>query len=142
MNAPLRIAAFCFVALLGSLTWAQAGNYRDARACYSDTLELNPSSRLAHDNLGILPTHEGKLEQAAARYRDAMWLRPHDAETRAYMGCALTGSGRYPEALREGLNNQDMRNKMAVALDEMGQADEARAQLDEGRRLLAAAGGR
>jgi tetratricopeptide (TPR) repeat protein len=106
---PATLAAVCLVALLGSLTWAQAGKYRDERAFYSAILEANPSSWLAHDNLGILLTHEGKFDQAAAHYREAMRLNPN-----------------YPESFNNYGNLEAMGGHLAEAEDAYGGALRAR----------------
>jgi tetratricopeptide (TPR) repeat protein len=79
-HMPAQVSAYCLVALLGSLTWAQAGKYRDQDAFYRSILDGNPASWLAHDNLGIVLTHDGKFEEAAGHYREAMRLNPNYPE--------------------------------------------------------------
>jgi tetratricopeptide (TPR) repeat protein len=97
-RTPARFAAALLVMVLGSLTWAQAGKYRDAKSFYGAILEKNPSSWLAHDNVGILLTHEGKWDEAAAHYKEAMTLNPSYPEAFNNYGNLEALKGHLPEA--------------------------------------------
>jgi hypothetical protein len=47
------------------MTWRQSGIYKDAETLYRETLRRNPSSWLAHNNLGfLLSLKSGGLPEA------------------------------------------------------------------------------
>jgi tetratricopeptide (TPR) repeat protein len=48
----------------------------EAVKCYTRALELNPSHVLAHNNLGLIYFHEGKVEDARREYETALRLDP------------------------------------------------------------------
>lgn len=81
--------------VLGVLTWNQSSFYRDAETLWRHTLEQNPQSRLAHNNLGIiLMDVPGRADQAAAHFRQTLRLTPSGADPllqleRAHIQCNL-----------------------------------------------------
>ena len=85
-------------ATLGTLTWRQAGTYRDLETVFQTTLDRNPGAWLAHDNLGVLRAREGRLTEAVEHYRAAVRLNPDFPETYNNLGTALARLGRRPEA--------------------------------------------
>ena len=163
--------------VLGSLTWAQSREYRDAETLYQATLRRNPESWLAHINLGVLKVgarsgeaaahfaaaltikpdlpeghynlglvahRDGRLEEAMARYREAVRVSPADdrAEIHNNLGEVLRRRGRVDEALREG--DLAVRQKpslpeahfnLALALDCAGRSREAIPHHQEALRL-------
>lgn len=87
------------VALLGGLTWRQSGMYRDVETLYRKTLERNPNSWMAHNNLGdYLSQIPGRLPEAIAEFEAAVRLKPDIADTHANLGSALS---HVPERLTE-----------------------------------------
>jgi len=89
--------------MLATLTWRQSGIYRDAETLYRATLVRNPTSWLAHNNLGVaLLDKPGHLAEAKTEYQAALALNPVDAEAHNNLGNALARMpGRLPEAIRE-----------------------------------------
>lgn len=76
--------------------------------------------------------HQGYLDQATARYRDAVELRPTYAPAQAGLGYALQQSGHYEEALVHheralalGLDTAESRTNLGTTLFAMGRLDEA-----------------
>jgi tetratricopeptide (TPR) repeat protein len=79
-NPPLaRIVAAIFVALYGGLTYRQCGAYRDLHTLWTDTLEKNPGSWLARNNLGVLYLEQDRLDEARAQFEAAVQLNPNYA---------------------------------------------------------------
>jgi len=102
--APWIFAAACAAALaaLFTLTWRQSSHYRDAGALYSDTLEKNPGCWMADNNLGVYLEDMGSVDEAIARLRDAVRLKPDYSDAHNNLGNALTKAGRPPgEAVAE-----------------------------------------
>jgi tetratricopeptide (TPR) repeat protein len=110
------------VAFLGCLTWAQAGKYRDPESFYGAIIERNPSSWLAHDNLGILLAREGRTNDAASHYREAIRLNPAYPEAFNNYGNLLARSGRIQEAEEVYAGALRARPSFAVAEYDWGYA--------------------
>jgi protein O-mannosyl-transferase len=118
--------------LLGSLTWRQTAEYRNLFALYTATLKKNPNCWMAHYNLGIVFSEEGKPDQAIEHYRQAVALRPDYAEAHYNLGRLLVNLGQLNDAVAHyeraaAINPADAeaQNNLGVTLFGMGRADEA-----------------
>jgi protein O-mannosyl-transferase len=121
-------------AILGGLTWAHCVMFHDNETLYLTTLERNPGSWMAHNNLGLawskLP---GRLDDAIAQYQEALRLRPDIAETHTNLGSAWSkmpgrqddAIAQYEEALRLDPTYADAHFYLANALVEKGRVPEA-----------------
>ena len=104
------------VVLLGSLTWRQAGIYRDEVALFSHIVALNPEARDAHLNLGNALLEADRTEEGLAASRIAVEQRPESADAHSNLGLALSNLERFTEAeesLRRALD-LDPRHKSAL----------------------------
>ena len=86
------------VLLLGSLTWRQAGIYRDEVALFSHITALNPEARDAHLNLGNALLEADRTEEGLAASRIAVEQRPDSADAYSNLGLALSNLERFEEA--------------------------------------------
>lgn len=70
--------AVCLALLLvlAILTWRQCGMYADNETLWRTTITKNPTSWLAHNNLGLLLEDDHKLAAAEEHFRIALTLRP------------------------------------------------------------------
>ena len=108
-------------------------------------LALNPNLASAHAVIGVAKVFDGHPEETESHEREALRVSPHDTEAGiwvAYMALAKLYLGAYEEAL--GLyrrakelnpNYPTGRFNMAAALAELGQLDEARAEVQAGLAL-------
>lgn len=140
MAAP--ILSGTLLAMLGALTWSQAGMYRNLFTLYETTLARNPGCWMAHNNLGSTLVEAGRAEEALAHFQRAIALRPRYAEAENNLGEALTRLGKPAEALaplERAIALQpryaEARNNLGVALLSLGRADEGVAQIAEALRL-------
>jgi len=131
-------------ALLGALTWNQAGIYRDSETIYRDTLRRNPSSWMAHNNLGaeLLDT-SGHAAEAMGHLNTALQLKPDSAEAHNNRGKALEQvPGRlgdaiadYEAALRIRARFPEAENNLGRALSQAGRASDAASHLESALRM-------
>ncbi len=100
-TAPVLPGAL--VALLAVLTWMQSGAYRDAETLYRQTVERNPESWMAHNNLGgVLMRMPGRSAEAVTQFQRALLLEPGLAEAHNNLGLLLSGMpGRTSDAIAE-----------------------------------------
>ncbi|MBP7829538.1 MAG: tetratricopeptide repeat protein [Kiritimatiellae bacterium] len=87
------------VLLLAALTWRQAHAYRDIETLWRDTIAKNPSSWMAHDNLGCELSAQGRQAEAEACLRKAVSLNPRNNRTHFNLANVLAKQGRAEEAL-------------------------------------------
>jgi tetratricopeptide (TPR) repeat protein len=91
------------ILVLGVLTWRQSRMYKDVETLYRTSLERNPSSWLAHYNLGILLADKpDQLQDAITEYQAALRLKPDYADAHNNLGIAFSRiPGRLPDAIAE-----------------------------------------
>jgi tetratricopeptide (TPR) repeat protein len=140
------LSALVLICLAG-LTWGRSTVYTDAETLYRDTLDRNPDSWLANNNLGlILVQQPGRLTEATAQYRDAVRIQPDYPEGHFNLGSALAHSGRsddlpdaiaaYRTALRLKPDYVEAHYNLANALARMpGREPEAIAEYREALRI-------
>ncbi len=87
--------------LLGTMTWRQAGLYRDDMTLWSDALAKNEKSWNAHIALGKHFYDASQLDEAMEHYRRAIQINPNEAMAHGNYATALWLSGRFDEAENE-----------------------------------------
>jgi superkiller protein 3 len=85
---------------LATLTWHQTKIYQNLETLWRDTLAKNPTGWMAHNNLGALLAHQGKLTEAIEQYEQALQLKPDFTEAYNNLGNALADQGKVPEAIQ------------------------------------------
>ncbi|HEY1848584.1 MAG TPA: tetratricopeptide repeat protein [Opitutaceae bacterium] len=84
---------------LGALTWLQSTVYIEPEVLWHTTLERNPGSWMAYQNLGGVFLSRGDAFQAAAKFRKALEIRPGDPEVLNELGVATMQLGRTDDAI-------------------------------------------
>jgi tetratricopeptide (TPR) repeat protein len=141
-SVAVAAAAAC---VLAGLTWRQCLNYRDAETLYRATIASNPSSWMAHNNLGnLLLDMPGRQKDAIAEYEEALRLRPDLAEMHNNLGQVWSkmpgrlndAINQLEEALRLRPDYAGAHNNMGNALAKVpGRLNDAIAQFEEALRL-------
>jgi tetratricopeptide (TPR) repeat protein len=118
---PLALAVLPLL-VFGVLTWRQSGMYRDAETLYRKTLERNPDSWMAHNNLGdLLSQIPGRLPEAITEFEAAVRLKPDLADTHANLASVLSRvPGRLAEAAAECAAALHIRPDFAPAHNTLG----------------------
>ena len=111
--------AVLLTAVLAGVTWTQSHAYTDALQLYRSILANNPSSWLAHDNLGALlrPTAPG---EALDHLTEAIRLKPDSDVGHYNLANLLQQTGRFDEAIREYEETLRLRPGMALAHYNLG----------------------
>jgi hypothetical protein len=78
-NLSLIIAGSVLLTL-GVLTWNQSLAYKDAKTLWEDTLNKNPQSFMAYNNLGAILYSEGEFNKAIEYFRKATQIYPEYVE--------------------------------------------------------------
>jgi protein O-mannosyl-transferase len=126
--------AAALAVLLGALTWAHCAMFHDNETLYLTTIERNPGSWMAHNNLGLAWSKiPGRLDDAIAQYQEALRLKSDIAETHTNLGSAWSkmpgrqndAIAQYEEALRLDPKYADAHFYLANALVETGRVSDA-----------------
>ena len=124
--------AVVIVVLLGTLTWRQAGIYRDEMTFFSHVVSLNPNARDAHLNLGYALFKADRPEEALTPAMLAVEKRPDSATAHSNLGLVLLHFKRFDEAeehLRRALaldpRDNSARQNMAELLRKQGHYEKA-----------------
>ena len=88
----------------------RAGRLDEALAGYAKTVELDPKSSQAYNNMGVALRAQGAFHAAVASYRRAIAIKPDDAGSHSNLGNALRALGRHTEA--------EASHRQALAIDE------------------------
>jgi protein O-mannosyl-transferase len=139
LGQALPAAAVCIV--LALLTWRQSADYADAETLYRATLERNPASWLAANNLGMIVLERSPAESARF-FERALQQKPDLLEARLSLGFAYQQVGRLDEAVaeyRKAIASQPTKpeayNNLCSALQQKGDARGALTACGEALRL-------
>jgi tetratricopeptide (TPR) repeat protein len=95
-SVPVLIA---FAGALGTATFLRNADYQSEISLWGDTLLRRPDNERAHLALGSALALEGRNDEAAKQFREALRIDPGDFEARRNLGLALTHMGKADEAL-------------------------------------------
>ena len=100
-TAALRTAVVTVGGMLAALTWHQSRQYVSAETLYRTTLDRNPESFMAHNNLGAILVHgsDQDVSRAVDHLTEAVRIYPKGAETHTNLGLAYERQGRLTEAI-------------------------------------------
>jgi tetratricopeptide (TPR) repeat protein len=136
-------SAAALIAVLCMLSHAQSRTYADEPTLYQATLESNPGSWMAHNNLGLWYKNHGEPEKALAHYREALRLRQDYPQAHNNLGVLYEDRGDLDDAAAQfraalGIWKDFVaaHNNLGSVLGKMpGRADDAIAQFREALRL-------
>ena len=122
------------LAVLAALVWRQTGVYTTPETLWRATLARNPSAWMAHNNLGLALQAAGRLEEAAAHYREALRLRPAYPEALYNLGNVLAAEGRPAEAEAEYERALALDDRFAAVHNNLGNVLVMQGKVEEGKR--------
>lgn len=134
-------AGLIVIAALSTITWNQSHEYTDALTLYRSILQKNPSSWLAHDNLGALlrPTAP---EESLEHLTEAVRIKPGSDVGHYNLANLFQQTGRFDEAIREYNETIRLSPHMALAhynlgstLLQMGRLAEAETAFNDAVRI-------
>lgn len=124
---------------LGMRTWKQAGIYANEDILWRATLEVNPGSWMAHNNLGIRLAEAGRFDEAIAQYRTALRWNPEYSEAYFNLGNAYLRTGRLEDARANYLEALRLYPQFAAARANLGDVLVRLGRMEEGITQLEAA---
>jgi tetratricopeptide (TPR) repeat protein len=142
--AARRRWAWAAVAVLGVLTFRQAGMYRDAETLYRETVARNPGDWMGWNNLGMMAAERpGGAVEAAADFEAALRANPALADARLNLANALAeipgreaeAAGAFHTAMAERPESAEWHLRLGAVLERAGRAKEAAAEYGAAVRL-------
>ncbi len=141
-RALLAVPAVAAVSLLAWRAHAQVAYWRSNVTLFQRALEVTRENALAHDCLGNALFRDGKLEEAAAQYREALRINPQYGDAHGNLGATLMNQGKLADAeshLREAVRIDPRHARshlnLALILLERKALDESAAHLREAVRF-------
>jgi len=127
---------------LSRLTWKQTQIWHDTERLWRHALAIDQESRKAHNNMGVLLAHQGKLKEAIQHYYKAIKLDPNYMKAYNNLGGLLARQGKWKEAIQQYYkaikldpNFVKARNNLGDALWSRGKFDEAIQSYHEALRI-------
>ena len=125
----------------GSLLW-ESHNYArlfsNSKTLWAYTVQHNPQSSIAHNNLGDALLNAGRVSEAIEQFEQALKIKPDDPYAHNNFGNALMTAGRMSEAveqLQQALKVKpdyaEARNNLGAALVRSGSMSEGIEQLEQ-----------
>ena len=131
-TGALRALGAGVAVTLAILAFRHQAAYLSAESLWRDTLAKNPSSWVAHFNLGSILEDQKRYSAAVQEYQEALRFSRPDAALWSNMGHALLYLGRaaeavdcYRKALEIDENYADAHNNLGTALEWLGSPNEA-----------------
>jgi tetratricopeptide (TPR) repeat protein len=142
LRAALPWLAAALIAAWTMATRAQVRHWESTVTLFSHAVAVTGDNALAHMNLGRALARQGDTAGAERHYREAIRIRPADADARTGLGVLLMQQGRVLEALAEHQEaarrnpaSADARFNLGAAEARMGRAAEAASHYAEALRL-------
>jgi tetratricopeptide (TPR) repeat protein len=130
-RAPVALTIIV-ASIFSVLTWSRATLTTDHELLWRDTIEKNPKSWAARNNLGNILYGRLKREEAITQFKEAVMLNPLFDKARGNLADALTESGRFEEALIQYKSLAQISTfdsykyyNYAIALEGLGRTNEA-----------------
>jgi tetratricopeptide (TPR) repeat protein len=129
LRVGLVVAAWL---VLAGLAREQTAHWHDTITLWSQTLEVNPESTTAHNNLGVALIEDERRDEAQAHFETVLRIDPEDGIALLNMGVLAAGRKEwlpaidfYRQALRQNYENPFIWNNLGVAAAELNRLDEA-----------------
>jgi hypothetical protein len=130
------------VVLLSWLTIRRNEDYQSPLSMWGAVVAQRPNNARAHTNLGVVLQRQGKVDEAARHFSEALRIRPHYAEAHNNLGWVLQRQGKmdeaarhFSEAVRIRPHYAEAHNNLGAALVHQGKEQEAARHFSEAVRI-------
>ena len=141
-NLILGSAAALTVAGLMALAWRQVTYWSGSVRLWRHTIAVTTDNDVAQRGLGTALLSLGEVDEAIAHDREALRIRPHEANGLINLANALLHKKEFPEAiqlyrevLRARPNDNELRRNLGKALSASGATAEGMAEFREALRI-------
>ena len=92
-------AVIAFIIITSVLTWQQCGYWKNSITLFSHALQVTKDNYLAHNNIALSLSEEGKITEALYHYNEAIRLKPYYAYAYNNRGILYAKLGQYKSAI-------------------------------------------
>ncbi|MGA2241807.1 MAG: tetratricopeptide repeat protein [Verrucomicrobiota bacterium] len=131
----LGVAAVIVIAALMTCAWKQTSYWRNSESLWTHTLACTSENYVAHSNLGITLTLQGRLDEAMEHFQKALDICPGYPECHNNLGNVLVKRGQvddamahYQKAIELNPNHAEFYINLGHLLATQGRTTEAIAQ--------------
>jgi tetratricopeptide (TPR) repeat protein len=110
------------LAVLAVLTWQQSRIYANPEILYRDTIQKNPESWMAENNLSTVLLDQGRLEESAGHAEQALQLRPNYPEAQVNLGNVFLKQNRPDEAIEHYRASLRLESRLPKTHNNLGNA--------------------
>src|SRR5208283_1365831 len=94
-------AAIAALAIMAIFTWQQCGYWKNSIDLFNHTLQVTKDNYVAHNNLALALSSEGKIKEAIDHYNKSICLKPDNAYAYINRGIAYVELGQYQMAIED-----------------------------------------
>lgn len=98
-QAALKLLAGTVIVGMMVLSFIQVGYWKNSVTLYRHAISVRPNHALAHNNLGIVMSKQGKLKEAVYHFAQALRIKPDYANAFSNLGLALARQGKLEDAV-------------------------------------------
>jgi Tfp pilus assembly protein PilF len=138
----LAAAAGTVLAALVAVTWVQVSYWQNSVILFEHALAVTSGNYLAHTNLGVALNRNGKGEEAASHYLEAIRINPNFSSTQFNLANYYAARGNkedayrhYQEAIRIRPDYANAHSNLGVLLASQRNFEEAAAQYEKALRI-------
>lgn len=124
------VAAGAMLLAFGTLTWLQAGAYRNDEVLWRDAVSKNPACWIGYNYLGFYAQSRGETQESLACYRKSIQLQPN-VEACYNLAKGLAFQGQTDEAIRTYGEALRLRPDLAAAYVDLGTIRWSQGRIEE-----------
>ncbi|MEP6494404.1 MAG: tetratricopeptide repeat protein [bacterium] len=136
---PLIAVGGTLLLVFGAATWRQCAVWQNSETLWARVLQVDSTSSIAHNDLGVALAEEGKAGEAIVHYQRAIHLRPTYPDAYNNLGFELAARGDDDDAIKAYQNALALKPSYAEAEINLGVALSAEKRFDEATSHFAAA---
>jgi Tfp pilus assembly protein PilF len=130
-RVPLAAAAVLALAAYTVVSWSQIGTWRNSQLLYERAIAVTGDNYIAQAGLGAWLRAQGRTDEAAPHFQEALRIRPQEPYALMQYGTLLSDQGQLDEAARYQLEALRLSPNYAQAFANLGVVRLRQERLDE-----------
>jgi tetratricopeptide (TPR) repeat protein len=137
-KAVVSALTVCVISLLTTSTWFQLRHWKNSMVLFEHALKVTSNNQLAHNNLGLALSKQGRIEEAVEHFSKALRITPQYVHAHINLANALKDQGNlrkaedhYRQALGFVPDDATAKNNLGIVIAMQGRTDEGVALFSE-----------
>jgi tetratricopeptide (TPR) repeat protein len=128
---PISLCSLLLLTL-ALLSWQRAWVFESDETVWTDTLEKNPDCWVAHNDVGTILVHSGRVEESIVEFKKALELNPTYAEGHNNLGHAFVCENQLDAAIEQFRVAVKIDPNYFIGYYDLGSALSQKGQIKEG----------